>query len=184
MKKAKILLFSAVALAVGFLTAASVQAVPTTYQYTGNPFTRVNPPYTTSDFVTGTITLATPLGPNFNGDVSPIAYSFSDGVQTITTLPFPALFQFATGPTGNITQWLVAIRRTPGSFIDTRSDPEPFSGVFDVGLFGGAVGSNNGPPGAWSVPGGVADTGSTVLLMSLTLMALGVAARRFKPAAA
>jgi hypothetical protein len=39
---------------------ASVQAVPTTYVYTGNPFTFVTGPYTTSDFVSGMVTSAPP----------------------------------------------------------------------------------------------------------------------------
>ena len=43
---------------------ASVQAVPTMYQYTGNPFTAVTAPYTTSDFVAGMFKLAVPLAPN------------------------------------------------------------------------------------------------------------------------
>jgi len=43
---------------------AWVQAVPTTYQYTGNPFTQVFGVYTTSDFVTAMVTLAGPLGAN------------------------------------------------------------------------------------------------------------------------
>ena len=59
------LMFTAVA-AFSVVYPASVQAVPTTYQYTGNPFTDVSGPYTTSDFVTAIVTLAGPLPPNFS----------------------------------------------------------------------------------------------------------------------
>ena len=63
---------------------ASVQAVPTTYRYTGNHFTDVCGPYTTSMFVTAMVTLAGPLGANMPlTDVTPIAFTFFDGVQTI-----------------------------------------------------------------------------------------------------
>src|SRR5262245_50072252 len=59
---------------------ASVQA-NTTYQYTGNPFTAVTTPYTTSDFVTGMLKLAVPLAPNMPlTTISPVAFTFSDGV--------------------------------------------------------------------------------------------------------
>src|SRR5438477_4971362 len=77
------LMFTAIA-ALSIACPASVQAVPTTYQYTGNPFTSAIPPYTTSMFVTGMVTLARPLPPNFSGTVHPTAFTFSDGVQTIT----------------------------------------------------------------------------------------------------
>ena len=79
------LMFTAVA-ALSIAYPASVQAVPTTYQYTGNPFTFVTGPYTTSDFVTGMVTLAGPLPPNMPSPVTPTAFTFSDGVQTITNL--------------------------------------------------------------------------------------------------
>ena len=78
------LMFTAVA-ALSLAYPASVQAVPTTYRYTGNPFTFVSGPYTTSDFVTAMVTLAGPLGANMPlTDVTPTAFTFSDGVQTIT----------------------------------------------------------------------------------------------------
>ena len=70
------------ALAVVVLSVTAVQAVPTTYVYTGNPFTDVTgPPYTTSDRVTGMVTLASPFVPNAAWTtVTPLAFSFSDGV--------------------------------------------------------------------------------------------------------
>src|SRR5689334_11307437 len=91
------LMFTAVA-ALSIAYPASVHAVPTTYQYTGNPFTYVSGAYTTSDFVTVMLTLAAPLPSNFEGYVTPTAFTFSDGVQTITELTAVASFFFvATG---------------------------------------------------------------------------------------
>ena len=77
------LMFTAVA-ALSLAYPASVQAVPTTYVYTGNPFTIVSGPYSTSDFVTAMVTLASPLPANMPlTQVTPLAFSLSDGVQTI-----------------------------------------------------------------------------------------------------
>jgi len=51
-----------------------MKTLPTTYQYTGNPFTNVEGAYTTSNFVSGTVTLAGPLAPNMAlTSVSPTA---------------------------------------------------------------------------------------------------------------
>ena len=52
----KILLAATGVAALSLAHPASVQAVPTTYQYTGNPFTDVTGPCTTSDFVTAMVT--------------------------------------------------------------------------------------------------------------------------------
>ena len=75
------------------------------------PFTDVSGPYTTSDFVTAMVTLANPLPPNFNGTVTPTAFTFSDGVQTFTNLnaDFFSSFLFMTGPTGQITGWDIIV---------------------------------------------------------------------------
>ena len=60
----------------------SVQAVPATYRYIGNPFTDVDAPYTTSDFVTAIVTLTGPLGANMPlTAVTPTAFTFSMGCR-------------------------------------------------------------------------------------------------------
>src|SRR5512133_765730 len=100
------LMFTAVT-ALSLAYPASVQAVPTTYQYTGNHFTDVSGPYTTSDFVTAMVTLAGPLGANMPlTQVTPTAFTLSDGVQTISNLNGVRVFMFfATNARGAIAEW-------------------------------------------------------------------------------
>jgi hypothetical protein len=115
--------------------------------------------------------------------VFPTAFTLSDGVQTLTNLnSFSSEFFFATGPTGAITMWTVVVVAPPGGIpapgITTTNITLPedvaFGGV-DVGF-----GTNLQAPGVWSLSGQVPDTGSTLSLMTLTLMALGLVARRFQ----
>ena len=171
------------ALAVGFLTAASVQAVPITYQYTGNPFTNTVEPYTTSDFVTGTLTLAGPLAANTPfSDVAPISFRFSDGVQRISdmnALPVLTAFQVATGPTGAIVGWSINVHGHRGAIITHNYD----RGTTDsAGRWGVGVGFNVRRPGVWTATASTRSQtrGPPYKVMTLTLMALGVAARQFK----
>src|SRR5215475_3160866 len=105
------LMFTAVA-ALSVAYPPSVQAVPTTYQYTGNPYPFAVGDYTTSMFVTVMLTLAQPLPANLDGstEVFPTAFTFFDGVQTITNFTvsfFPPLFSFVTDAAGHITDWNV-----------------------------------------------------------------------------
>jgi len=169
---------------------ASLQAVPTTYQYTGHPFTDVSGPYTTSDFVTVMLTLAGPLGANMPlTQVTPAAFTLFDGVQTITNLTANGAtsFFFATDASGSIIGWTVL-----ASIIDGTGGHqiESFNTVgiamFDEGSTThpdgtGESGLNFDAPGTWARR--VPDTGSTLSLMTLTLMALGLVARRFQRAA-
>jgi len=174
-------MFTAVA-AISVAYPTSVQAVPATYQYTGNPFTFATGPYTTSDFVTAMITLTGPLGANFSGFVSATAFTFSDGFQTITDISaFASNFFFKTDAAGAITNWdLVVVNNNPFGSITTANS----TNVFDEAFFFFDSGLVRDDPGKWSVAGAVADTGSTLSLMTLTLMALGLVARQFKRGAA
>ena len=100
----KLLLALTTVAAFSFAYPASVQAVPTTYRYTGHHFTEADGPYTTSMFVTAMVTLAGPLGANMQfAEVTPIAFILFDGVQTFSSSN-PGLgeqhFLFATNALG------------------------------------------------------------------------------------
>ena len=165
---------------------ASVQAVPTTYQYTGHHFTDVSGPYTTSMFVSGMVTLAGPLGANMPlTEVTPIAFTFFDGVQTLSSTT-PGLpnqdFSFATNARGEITSWFILVADVDRSHeIATSAGHNLFTG--DAGFTAPDTAFNSFMPGVWRPGSATPDTGSTLSLMTLTLIALGVAARRFQRAA-
>src|SRR6516162_9209674 len=168
----KILLALTAVAALSVAYPASVQAAPTTYQYTGNPFTTVSGPYTTSDFVSGMVTFAGPLAPNLPPftPVFPTAFTFSDGVQTLMAPGSPLdVFLFGTGPTGAIVSWSIELDSGSGSIVSSI--------FFDRGsVFTQGLGFNTNNPGTWVNVTSVPDTGSSLSLMTLTLMALGVAA--------
>ena len=157
---------------------SKVQAVPTMYHYTGNPFTLVGGAYTTSDFVMAMVTLAGPLGANMPlTDVTPTAFILSDRVQTISSSTPNldlAMFAFATDASGEITSWEVHV-----NIFVTRGIETVHAGgsTVDQGESRG-FGANFDTPGVWTRGHATPDAGSTLSLMTLTLMALGVAARR------
>src|SRR5262245_52469164 len=185
-------IFTAVA-ALSLAYPASVQAIPTTYQYIGNHFTDVSGLYTTSDFVTAMVTLAGPLGANMPlTDVTSqvIAFTLSDGVQTITETESPpgfSSFVFSTDASGFITAWhldVLDIIHPFASGIDTVFRGPATGTGSDAGNYGSFNnGFNMNSPGEWTVRPLVSDAGSTLTLMTLTLMALGLVARRFQRAA-
>ena len=70
--------------------------------------------------------------------------------------------------------------------IFTQSAPgetEDFAATGCVGADCAGRGTVDDDPGAWSIAGTVPNAGSTLSLMTLTLMALGLVSRRFQRAA-
>jgi hypothetical protein len=181
----KILLALTAVAALSLAYPASVQAVPTTYHYTGNHFTDAHGPYTTSDFVTAMVTLAGPLGANMPlTEVHPIAFTVTDGVQTITQLDTRGFgFFMSTDAFGHIAAWRFDALLGPDTGITSDNLAFAFP-PFDIGFTTrGDFGINNFSPGIWVGGPLVSDAGSTLSLMTLTLMALGLVARRFQRAA-
>jgi hypothetical protein len=175
--------------AVGVLTAAAVQATPITYTYTGTLFTQVSGPYTTSDKVTGSLSFTDALAPNLSlTSVTPLAFSFFDGVQTIDSSNSTSVdVRFTTNSTGAITGWLLQFFSNTGR-IETANTIVGLDlgqlAPFDTGATGSVQFPGGLNPGTWSATTtSVPDAGSTFALLSLSVTALGVAARQFKETA-
>jgi hypothetical protein len=116
----------AAATLLGFLGQTGRAHANTVYKYSGNLQTETDgtPGCTAPDcFVTGHMSFATPLGANFAFDeVTPVAFSFTDGDITINTQHFTppfARFFVATDATGAISEWQVEVRRSTPSFSET-----------------------------------------------------------------
>jgi hypothetical protein len=96
------------ALASAFLGPANGSATTWDYIYTGNKFTGVNTPFTTSDFISFQFISSTLLGPNLNDtpfpgitqwslSVGPLSYSSANGVLYS--------INFSTNTASQITAW-------------------------------------------------------------------------------
>ena len=78
------------------------------------------------------MTLADPLPANFDGTVTPTAFTATDGVQTINNHnadPLDVVFQFATDATSIITHWEVVVA------VDDFPNIETFNGLPTIELY-------------------------------------------------
>jgi hypothetical protein len=183
------------------LTLLSLPALAdTTYTYTGKDFFSdgILGPYTTSDSVTGSFTVASPLPDNDPfPDVKFLSFSFTDGVQTITNLnSYSPEIRIATDSSGNITDWYVYLFSIDNhnNFIETEAFVDQFhdvniedKGNDPIPGVGGTPGdgANSDDPGTWSSTTDAAPTSptpepSTFALLSTGMLGLaGIARRRF-----
>lgn len=90
---------------------------PTTYTYTGPPFTTAIPPYAVGGRLTGTITTASPLPPYMPlTDVAKMitGLSFDDGLRVRTLANSDVcVLRVATDGVGNIIEWWVRLSEAP-----------------------------------------------------------------------
>jgi hypothetical protein len=151
--------------------------------YTGNDFTFAIPPYTDTDNVTASITLAAPLGDNQNSvNVTPIAFSLTDGVRTIdnNTPPMTTAFIFSTDAVGMITEWEVFA--SVGD-INNRIETLDLGGdrVFDSTILTQSIiAGNTASPGRWTAPLTATPTPepATVTVLGAGLLGLVLLRRR------
>jgi hypothetical protein len=150
--------------------AARVQAGNVTYTYTGDAFTSLTGPVPAAvTSISGWMTLSSALPSNMPpGFLHPLSFNFTDGLDSITSISaaFPGAIEVATGPSGNITQWLIDLT---GPCIPEDGPGCSFHQIFSENLSGAIfdeANSRGGPPdlavnwkaentfrpGLWSVP--------------------------------
>ncbi len=165
-------------LLIGLQSAARAE----TYTYTGNAFESATSPYSTSDFVSGFFTVASPLGDSLPlGTFTPTSYSFSDGVQTFSNASPPSVtFKVGTDSSGNINAWFISL--TSGlNVISTATSPNQE----DFGETSVGTASNLFDEGTWVASAGGGGGGSTVpepgyaALLAVGLVGIAVVRRRF-----
>lgn len=81
---------------------ASLVSQASTFYYVGDTFTKVNAPFTTQDFVSGTFSFTSPLPSNANTYAQLLSYNFTDGIDqfssaTASSLPEAIVFTGAGG---------------------------------------------------------------------------------------
>ena len=159
-----------VAVALGAWGTASAGA-DEIYTYTGNLFSAATSPYSTSDEVTLSFTVAAPLGDNLSDFfVTPTSFTAFDGVETISDNGVVPNIQIYTDSNGKIIEWdidiFTQVQPTPGLFIETKyyhfGDDDAVFTDYDKPL-SDALASNSGVPGTWNqsvgVPGPIAGAG-------------------------
>jgi hypothetical protein len=143
-------------LAATILCGVTTAKADTVYNYVGNDFTGgLGTLYTTADSVDISITLSAPLP--FTSSLqayTPTAFSFTDGVQTITNMT-PGIgitdFFFATSG-GVIDEWIVAAKETGDvDLIESCGFANCSPATFDSGqTVIGEFGVNTADPGTWT----------------------------------
>jgi hypothetical protein len=176
---------------VGLLAVWSVvwTATPATadviYKYTGHPFTTATSPFMTSDFVSGTIEVLSVLPPNLNeSPIQVTAFSFSDGVQTLTSarLPVPTESLVSTDASGAIAGFWefvfggnpdAPVIQTLNGVLGTQGAITQDEGRLGNLAIGESIGLNSNDPGIWML----VPEPSTMVLVGVSIVGVAVGRR-------
>jgi hypothetical protein len=151
------------------------------YSYAGNPFTTFSsmipgPPvdYDAGGSVSGEFTVASALGDNFSGNVTPTQFSFSNQLFVITNNTSQDHFSFyiQTSDNGPINQWTINLFAGDlfGLNISTSNSGDSTSSIGPTTF----IEASNNDPGSWSYKPSLTPLPSSLSLFALGLGAIGL----------
>jgi hypothetical protein len=161
-----------VALACILIWGAGVHA-QTTLCYKGNDFSSASGNFTTSDAISGCVTLTSTVGQNstgnYTGDIS--SFHFTDGAQTFTNLNSTLDLLDFTTKAGAITGWDLLDTSTSGGLVGSFNNGG-FSIDLGQSMCHWGSGFTLGNPGVWAAgdPAASPEPPSLILMMGAMLL--------------
>ncbi len=149
------------------------------FDYQGNNFTNVVSPYSTGDNVSGWIELASELQANANDlTLAPVAFSFTDGVQTITNLnALIATFNDVdTDIDGLPVEWNIQLCIDAGCSTNAIETIDALGLRIDTATSGGVTVLVSDDPGSWEYK--TVPEPATISLVGIGLAGLACLRRR------
>jgi hypothetical protein len=163
-----------------FAAAPTLRLGSVTYTYTGNDFTSVNSPYyTTSDFISVSLTFAsalrTPCRTTETANLT--SWMVSDGILTIDSVNTSgASFSLGTDAGGAIDEWVISAYELVNNSISTKFQSPTFEeGTFNPMGYEQAGGET--APGSWQETSSAPEP-STTIIVSLAVATLLIGRKR------